>query len=297
VTRIAARENSPPVSAPIAGRPSIASITVDLPPARAAANTTPAAFPSDEGSAAAALASDQGPPMWPWLLAAVTLSAGAAFLFKRRSEREAFAGGPQVNAFTAPEPQRAPPPAPPPPAAAKPLPPAQATGIVSTRLRPWLDVEFEPFRCIVKDERVIFEFELDLLNSGSAPAQDIRVGIDMFNAGPTQDQDLAAFFADPARAADPVPDIQPYKRVELRPQLVVPRERLRILEARGRRFFVPLLAFNVLYGSGRHEAQAAAGFLLGRETKGDKLGTFAIDQGPRVYPNLGTRMLPGNIRR
>jgi len=281
------------------------SITVALPPARTA--SAPVEFPEVDPAAAAALTPDQGPGLWPWLLAAIALGAGGAFLFWRRNHREAFAGGPQIDAFVAPTPlpprQRAEP-VPTPPVArtpAGPAPPVAAPpapgGIVATRLRPWLDVEFEPDRVVVEDERVIFEFELDVLNSGSVPATDVRVGIQLFNAAPDQDEALALFFAEDREDANRAPDIAPYKKFELKPQLVVPRDRLRILEAGGRRFFVPLIGINILYRSGRAEGQSAAGFLLGRDSGGEKLAPFRVDLGPRVYRGIGARILPGNIRR
>ena len=303
-TAVASRAALPPIlpEAAPSVRPSRSSITVNLPPARAA--SAPVEFPDEDPSAAAALAPEQGASLWPWLLAAVALGAGGAFLFWRRSGREAFAGGPQASAFVAPTPQPprepsqprlagpAPPVAPPPPVAAPPAP----VGIVATRLRSWLDVEFEPDRCIVEEERVIFEFELDVLNSGSVSATDVRVAIQLFNASPTQDEELAAFFAGAGEDANRAPDIAPYKRFELKPQLVVPRDKLRVLEAGGRQFFVPLIGINIRYRSGKTEGQSAAGFLLGRETGGDKLAPFRVDLGARIYRGLGTRILPGNIR-
>ena len=290
-------------------RPSQASITVALPPARAASAAVE--FPIEDPAAASALAPEEGLSLWPWLLAAIALGAGGAFLIWRRTGREAFAG-PPVSAFVAPapspprartepapagpRPQPGPRPvqppsvAPPPPAIEPPV------GIVATRLRSWLDVEFEPDRCIIEDERVVFEFELDVYNSGSTPATDVRVAIQMFNAAPDQEGELAAFFAAPGEGANRAPDIAPYKRFELRPQLVIPRERLRVLEAGGRRFFVPLIAISIRYNSGKTEGQSAAGFLIGRDNSGEKLAPFRVDLGPRIYRGLGARILPGNIR-
>ena len=309
-------DTAPPrVSAPAAelagtaSQPPRSSITVNLPPARDASATVD--FPDGDPSAAASMAPDPGMSLWPWLLAALALGGGGALLLWRRNSREAFAGGPNVSGFVAPTPAPAPVPATPratapiPPAPAHPAPvpapqpaaePSAPAGIVATRLRPWLDVEFEPDRCIVEDERVIFEFELDVFNSGSAPATDVRVAIELFNATPDQDQELAAFFAGSGEAANRAPDISPYKRFELRPQLVIPRDRLRVLEAAGRRFFVPLIAISIRYGAGKAEGHSAAGFLVGRDRGADKLAPFRVDLGARIYRGLGARILPGNIR-
>lgn len=294
---------STPPAGPVAAaqRPSLSSITVDIPPARVANAAAAAPSPGFADGSAADLAPDGGISVWPWLLVAASLGAGAAFLFFRRHSREVVAGGPPSNAFpvlegaTRPTPAR-PRPAPPPPVATPPVTPPQLAGIVATRIRPWLEAEFEPHRCVVEDERVTFEFELDLVNSGSAPARDVQVAIEMFNASPTQDQEVAAFFANPPTFT-PVPEMPPFKRFELRPRVVVASDKLRILEAGGRRLFVPLVAINVLYRWGKGDGQTAAAFLLGRDTAADKLAPFRVDLGTRVYRTLGTRILPGNIRR
>ncbi len=287
------------------------SITVDLPPARTA--SAPVEFPASDPAAASAIVPESGLSLWPWLLAALVLGAGGAYLLWRRNQgAEAFAGsGSQVSAFVAPTPsapvpQRAPvPPIPAPqpdpvPPVAALVPPAVTpapAGIVATRLRPWLDVEFEPDRCVIEDERVIFEFELDVVNSGTLPAADVRVAIQLFNASPTQDQDIAQFFLERGEDANRAPDISPFKKFELKPQLVVPKSKLRVLEAGGRQFFVPLVAINILYRGGKSEGQSAAAFLLGRDTGSEKLAPFRVDLGNRIYRDVGARILPGNIRR
>lgn len=220
----------------------------------------------------------------------MALGAGGAFLFWRRSQhREAFAGGPQVDAFVAPQPQpRAPAPAP----TTVPSPP----GIVSTRLRPWIDLTFEPVRCIVEDERVIFEFELAMANSGSAPARDVLIEASMINAGPAQDKEIRAFFESPVGEGERITAIPPLKSVNLRPQFAVARNEIRVLEAGGRHVFVPLIALNAIYRWGAGEGQTSAAFLLGRDTKGEKMAPFRLDLGARVFRGVGRRELPIGIR-
>ena len=88
-----------------------------------------------------------------------------------------------------------PPPAPPP----QPAPPRRAgpSGIVSTRLRPWLEIGFSPGRCVVEENGATIQFDVEVYNSGNAPARDVLVEASMFNAGPEQDQEIGAFFAHP----------------------------------------------------------------------------------------------------
>ena len=284
--------------------PARSSVTLSLPPARDASGaesaSAQAAFDGDPQSSGT-LAPEHGLPLWPWLLAAVALGAGGAFLFWRRHGhgdghgREAFAGGPQVDAFVPPAaPRLAPPRAAPP----RPAPPADTVpaGIVSTRLRPWLDIAFQPIRCIVEEQEVTIEFELDLFNSGSAPAREVLIEASLFNASPTQDEEIGTFFAHPVGEGQRVAVIKPLKRFALRPQLMIPRDQLRVLEAGERRLFVPLIAFNVLYGWGSDKGQSSAAYLVGRDTKADKLAPLRLDLGRRLFRGLGARALPLAVR-
>jgi hypothetical protein len=60
--------------------------------------------------------------------------------------------------------------------------------------------------------------------------------------------------------------------------------------------FVPLIAFNALYRWGSGEGQTSASYLLGRDTKGEKMGPFRIDLGPRIFRSVAGRLLPTGIR-
>jgi hypothetical protein len=214
--------------------------------------------------------------------------------------REAYAGGPQDDAYVAPEPAPAPRgPAPAPKPVVEPAPaPAvpQPVGVVSTRLRPWIEIGFNPVRCTVEKEQVIFEFELELFNSGSTPARGVLTRANMFNAGPTQDQDIAAFFADPVNEGERMDVILPMERVQLRPQLGMDIADLRVLEAGGRKFFVPLIAFTILYDRGGNWGQTSTAYLMGRDTKGEKMAPFRLDLGPRIFRGLKATPLPMSVR-
>lgn len=275
------------------GRPA-SSVTVALPPlGESPVNSSlpPSAAPFSPvfPSAPESLNAERKLPLWPWLLAALALGAGAAFLIWRRRSREVFAGGPRIDAFSTPE--TVPPlPAPAPPVAQLPA------GVVSTRLRPWLDLTFQPLRCIVEDTSVTVEFELGVYNSGSAPARAVLVEASLFNAGPTQDRDIGAFFASPVGDGDRIAVIPPLKHMALRTKVVVPREQLRLLDAGGRQVFVPLIGFNALYRWNSGEGQTSIGYLLGRDTKGAKMAPFRMDLGPRVFRGLGARPMPSSVR-
>jgi hypothetical protein len=230
--------------------------------------------------------------LWPWLLLAGAVGSAAAFFLWRRNSREALADGPPVDTYVAPEPAPVPRPAPIP--AAKPTAPV---GIVSTRLRPWVEIAFVPLGCIVDDERVTIEFEVHLRNSGSALARDILVEASMFNAGPTQDQDIGRFFAEPVGQGERIEALPPLQSVTIRTALVAPRANIQLFELAGRQVFVPLIAFNVLYRLSGGRGQTSVGYMLGRESKSEKLGPLRVDLGPRAFTKLGIRALPMGVRK
>ena len=239
-------------------------------------------------------ATDQIFLLWPWLLLAGVVGGAAAFFWWRRNSREALAGGPPVDSYVSPEPVPVPRPAPIPPAPPKPTAP---TGIVSTRLRPWIEIAFAPVSCVVADEQVTIEFEVHLRNSGSALARDILVEASMFNAGPTQDQDIGRFFAEPVGQGERIAALPPLQSVTIRTALVAPRANIQLFELAGRQVFVPLIAFNVLYRLSSGLGQTSVGYMLGRESKTEKLGPLRVDLGPRAFTKLGIRALPMGVRK
>jgi hypothetical protein len=265
----------------------------------AAGASQPAAPPADDATSTPP-APDQKFLLWPWLLLAGLVGAAAAFFLWRRSTREALADGPSIESYVAPEPA----PQPAPRAAPAPLPssaptpkPSPPAGIVSSRLRPWIDIAFAPLGCLVEDERVTIEFEVHLHNSGTALARDILVEASMFNAGPTQDQDIGRFFAEPAGQGERIATLPPLQTATIRTALVAPRANIQLFELGGRLVFVPLIAFNALYRLGGGRGQTSASYMLGRESKGDKLSPLRLDLGPRAFTKLGIKPLPNGVRQ
>lgn len=255
----------------------------------------------------------------PWLAAALALAGGALFLLWRRRSREAYAGVADFEPFTAvqPEPlsrQPAPPveraPAAAPTQAPIPAPtpasgtivstafkaPSAPAGIVSSRLRPALEIVLKPLRCTVDDREVTIEFELELFNAGTAPARAVHAEAGLMNASATQDQELAAFFANPSPHHDRLDVIPPMKRIQLTSRVVAPRSSIQEYELAGRKSFVPLIAFNALYQWSGGSAQTSAAYLVGRETNGEKLGPLRLDALAREMHGLGARELPVGIR-
>jgi hypothetical protein len=299
----AAAQPEPRATAPAAQVPATTTASADRGPTIAASSPQPepaSAFAADPSPGT--LAPEHNFPILPWLLAGIVAVAGAVFLFLRNRPRHAYTGGPQVDTFVAPEPapqpRPAPPEAPPPPALPKvEAPPRQRSpGVVSTSLRPWMDIGFQPIRCILDEQRLTVEFEIELFNSGSGPAREVLVEARLFNAGPAQDQEIASFFANPHGQGDRIAVIPPLKRFARKSQVIIGREQLQAYELAGHQVAVPLIAFNALYRWSGGEGQTSVGYLLGRDGQGDKLAPFRLDLGPRLFRGLGAKPLPEAVR-
>lgn len=290
---------------PAAVAPQIQQLTPAPSATIAPAPQVPAAAPAPVAFPPAAPAPAQKFWLLPWLLVVAALAIGGAFLLWRSRSRPQLAGGPGLDLFEGP--QRAPDPAavpfptaqPDPVPIPAPVPPPAAApmGIVSTALRPWIDIAIQPKRCILTDQDVTIEFDLELFNSGSAPARNIAIEGMIVNAGPTQDDDLGTFFAKPPVQGNRIELIAPIHRINIPTQLVVPREFVVPVEMGGGEMFVPLLAFNAIYAVGSREGRTSTTFLVGRDGNGGKLAPFRLGLGPRVFRSLGARQLPTGIRR
>jgi hypothetical protein len=300
-TQVAVRDAShqhssaPPADQQAANAPLVTAPVETAASAPPAAAPTAADFPAAPQASSSGLPANHGFTLLPWLLAAIALGAGGAFLFWRNRSREAFAGGPHIDAFVAPEPAPAPRarPAAPPEAA----PPRPSPGIVSTRLRPWVEIGIQPLRCVLDGEKVTFEFDLELFNSGSAPARGVLAEASLLNAGAQQGQEIGRFFANPVGEGERIPVIAPLQRLALKTQVSIPRELVVPYDMAGRQVFVPLIAFNALYDWSAGHGQTSAAYLLGRDTKGEKLAPFRLDVGPRIFRGLAARLLPDGVRQ
>lgn len=205
-----------------------------------------------------------------------------------RAPEPALTGVVSTRLRAAPE-LEAPPP-PPPPA-------SPGAGVVSTRLRPWLDIDFAPIGATIDDKEARIEFEIVVFNSGSAPAREVLIEALLFNAGPDQDQAIGAFFAKTGGSGEAVTVIPPLQRMAFRSAVSVSRAQMRIFEAAGRQVFVPLIGFNAFYRWSGGEGQTSASYLIGRGTNGEKMAPFHIDRGPRTFKGLGAREHAVRVRR
>jgi hypothetical protein len=236
--------------------------------------------------------------MLVWLLLAAVLGGGAALLLWRRRSRVELASA--FDLFSAPEAAPVPAPAPPAPRP-DPVPPRRAAppkpvGIVSSSLRPWIDLGFTPLACDIEPDRLVLHFDLEMFNSGSALARELLVEVSLFNPGPTQEQDIAAFFAAPAGPGERIPAVAPLKRLSIRNSILAQRSSIETVELAGKQVYVPVVAFNVRYRGSAGESQTSASYLVGRDTGSDKLGPLTLGERARQVTGLGVRPLPIAVR-
>jgi hypothetical protein len=169
--------------------------------------------------------------------------------------------------------------------------------VVSTRLRPWLEIEFRPDRAVVDDVRAAVAFEIFVSNSGNVPARDVLLEASLFNAGAMQDQQIQLFFDNPVAKGDPIAVIPPGQRIKVDTAVFMARNQVQPIEIEGRPLFVPMIAFNAVYRWGGGEGQTSSSYLVGKETQGDKLAPFRLDLGPRIFRGLGAREHQLKLRR
>ena len=241
---------------------------------------------------------------WPWLLALLAVVGAALWYFRRQRPDYSFAGASgDASAFNFSPPT--PRPETPRPALPRPAPAPQpelrdpvsggvttklapAQGIVSTRLRPWLEIEFDPQAAIVDAEKASIQFEVVIFNSGSAPARDVLVEAALFNAGTDQDQLLSAFFGRQPGQSDGT-TIPPLQRMSFRSIVTLPRDQLRLFEVEGRTLFVPVVGFNVHYRFSNGAGQSSTSYIVGRNSAGEKMAPFRVENGSKTYRGLATR--------
>nr|WP_294170977.1 hypothetical protein [uncultured Sphingomonas sp.] len=314
-----ARPSASPAPSPAPSSEAAPATSLNLPPPTPAPSASfdfnSPGFGNSAGGAvdpiAPAPVSDEGgAPMWPWLLAFAAVVAGALLLWsRRRSKGEdqldsgglAFAGGASPSAEPRREPQPAAPrasvPAPQPAPAPAPSHP-KGVGIVSTRLRPWLDLDVHVTAAVLTEEELQLHLQLLVANSGSVPARQVGVEVAPLNAGPEQEGELATFFARPDPAPQAAEMIAPLDHAALQAVVRMPRAAFREYAAGEGRVLVPLVAVNVGYRAGSSTGRTSGAFLIGRGSgSSEKLGPLRTDPGPREFRGVIARALPGGVRR
>ena len=140
------------------------------------------------------------------------------------------------------------------------------------------------------------DFELELFNSGSAPARAVLAEAVLLNAGQNQDQEIERFYANPVGAGERIASIQPLRRLSLRTQVTATRDQVQEYELAGQKVFVPIVAFNALYSWSSGEGQTSACYLLGRDTQREKMAPLRLDLGARAFMAIAGRLLPTGVK-
>lgn len=178
------------------------------------------------------------------------------------------------------------------------MPKPVAGGIVSRRLRGWIEVDLVVREILFNGAEALLRVDLILSNSGSAPARDLALEALVLNGGETQGVELDAFFQRPAAHVAAVAELGPFNDTIISHELTMSRAMIRAYEVQGRTMFVPLMAINASYRIAAGEGRTSAAFLIGREVPGsDKLAPLLLPQGPDRTLGLGVRRLDEAVRR
>ena len=173
----------------------------------------------------------------------------------------------------------------------KPKPVSDSGMIVSTSLKPSLNMSFVPERVMVTDAEALVQFEVVLNNHGAAPARDVLVEAILVTASAAQDQQIAGFFEQPNGEGDRIAISPPMGKVSLKSVVRLPLAQVNKFEMEGRVLFVPLVAFNLLFRGGGSNGQASASYLVGRgKPEDDKLGPIRLDFGARQFRDVVARL-------
>lgn len=170
--------------------------------------------------------------------------------------------------------------------------------MVSTRLRPWVELDLSLSDILFAEEEAVLRFRIAVTNSGTAAARDIVVEALALNAGEQQAQELATFFERAAASDRGLAELARGAATELSHEVRLPRSAIREYEVQGRRVFVPILAFNATYRWGSGLGRTSCAFLLGHERGGsDRLAPLAVPAGTSRLVGIGVRRLEETVRR
>jgi hypothetical protein len=236
---------------------------------------------------------------WLYLLIGAALAGLGVFAFRKfgkpgdKAQDEAVVA-PVAAPEPAPRPRAQPQPAPrPDPVPQSPAAEPAVSGGIGIVMRPWLELEFKPDRATATPDGAGVQYEVVIRNVGNAPARNVRLAAQMFNAGSQLDQEIADFFAlgIDDRGAAPL-TIPPRTEMKLQSTVTMPRDQMREIKVQGRSLFIPTVAFNLLYNWGRDKAgQTCSSHIVGREPEkpSEKMAPFRLDLGPRIYRSVGQR--------
>jgi hypothetical protein len=225
---------------------------------------------------------------------ALLLLAGGAFTFlRRRRTIDDYVAEEPVARVAVPPPSPSPVPA----SAASPLAPAPAPRVTARTIeedRPEIEITLIPKRAGTNLTSAAVDYQVELRNTGSVAARDIRFGIYMLSASATQANDLQMIFT----ATVDQPALPPFELaagadVQLSGMALLPRENLNVMTIDGKPWFVPVLAMKAEYRWGENVGApgvATAAHMIGIDRgEGAKMAPFRLDTGPHMHPGVSHR--------
>lgn len=251
------------------------------------------------------------PGRWPlWAaLAGIVLAGIAGFVWWRRRRDHAESDHEVAAETVAAPPARttdrpAPPPAKPAPAPTVPLPPPSVPaaaspkpgGLITSSLKPEVQLALQPLRGGVDTLRATLEYQLQVINTGRGAARGVAVEAWLLSAGHETAGDLQHLFASQAGELMLPPfDLPASGAIDLSGVAKAPRDVLATITAGERRMFVPILATRVRFADARGtETVLTAAFLIGLERDGqERLAPLPLDRGSRMHDRLAARPYGG----
>ena len=172
--------------------------------------------------------------------------------------------------------------------------PAAAAAPADNAPRPRIEILFKPAKAEATEIGASVHYDLVVKNLGSLPARNVRIEARMFNAGAEQETEIGAFYAKPFQdklVTRPF-EIPARSQAKLSRTVRLDSSEVRAITIQGRRLFIPMVAFNIVYDWGEAESgQTSRCYVVGREseTPTEKMGAFRLDLGPRIYRSVGQR--------
>lgn len=177
---------------------------------------------------------------------------------------------------------------------------APVTPTAAPESRPKLECGFLPMRVGTQGQEALLHFELTARNPADVAVEEVRFATAVVSANPHQDEQIERFLADVPEAAlvdrFPLNAAGGARRIEA--TLVLPLDRVNVMTARDRPFFVPMIVIDALYRwADGLVSRTSVVFVIGRPIPdSDKLAPIFLDRGERLYDRLEAR-LHGEVRR
>ncbi|MBR0551084.1 hypothetical protein [Stakelama marina] len=152
-----------------------------------------------------------------------------------------------------------------------------------------LRVTIQPIRAGTAQGEGVVEFVISVDNPGGVDADDVVVAAWLRSAHQQQDAEVAQLLAAPPSPYLPKSRIAAGGSKRIQSRLTLPRNRMRVMQAGGRPYFIPMIIVDVRYKSGSAR-RAAAVVMVGRQqASSDKLGPIFLDQPTRMHDRVEAR--------